>query len=361
MSLLFVPLIAMLVAVLLEGLWLRGRGPYCWRDTIFNLNSGHLLMWLFRGLEVGIFVWVSRNASFHWLEGWPMWGVVAFCFFGWDFCFYWLHRMHHRWAFMWAIHEVHHQGEYFNTSLGVRNSWYSSLASIPFFLPLAVIGVPAEVFLVVSTFHYSVQFFNHNGVTPRLGVLEQWLVTPTHHRVHHGCNADYRDKNFGGTLLLWDRLFGTFQKELKDVPIVLGVQGAQRSLNPFWASNLPFIRWLGLREPRVEGLPVTGKVSDIYIASGGVLVFASAIYYVFHENTWSQPAGTIWLVGSFAMTLAIGGMSDGRRWGLRMWRVLALAMPCIFIFLLPVKEAAVRLLLLAFIGHVLLGFHRVKR
>lgn len=124
MNVFALPLALMLALVVADvaGLrWLRGqRAP--WRDVIFNLNSGHIVLWLFRGAEVAVFAWLSAHANLHWVDRLGVPGVWIFTFFAWDFCFYWLHRLHHMIPLMWAVHVVHHEGEHFNLSLGVRNS-----------------------------------------------------------------------------------------------------------------------------------------------------------------------------------------------------------------------------------------------
>jgi anti-sigma regulatory factor (Ser/Thr protein kinase) len=171
-----------------------------------------------------------------------------FAILAWDFGFYWLHRLHHNLRPLWAVHVVHHQGEHFNLSLGVRNSWYSSLTAIPFFLVLAIIGVPLSVFLVVSVAHYSVQFLNHNALTPKLGWLEKVFVTPSHHRVHHYKERRFADSNYGGTFIFWDKLFGTFCRITPPQGIGYGVKGEPPSSNPLRESNLPFLRMVGARK-----------------------------------------------------------------------------------------------------------------
>ncbi|WP_426917583.1 sterol desaturase family protein, partial [Serratia bockelmannii] len=182
MSDLALPIVFMLFIVVAEAVALQWgrREPVNWHDLVFNLNSGHIMLWLFRGLEITCYGYVAAHFSLGLLDAWPPLLMWLFALLAWDFGFYWLHRLHHRFRVLWAVHVVHHQGEHFNLSLGVRNSWYSSLTSIPFFLLLALAGVPLSVFVAVSIFHYSIQLFNHNALTPKLGVLEKILVTPAH-------------------------------------------------------------------------------------------------------------------------------------------------------------------------------------
>ncbi|WKB53563.1 sterol desaturase family protein [Eleftheria terrae] len=332
MNALALPLALMLVLVLAEQLalkWRRGQ-PIPWLDLIFNLHSGQLVLWLFRGVEVAVFAWVAGHASLGWLSHWPAPALWLFTVLAWDLGFYCLHRVHHKIGWMWAIHVVHHQGEHFNLSLGIRNSWYSSLASIPFFLPLAVLGVPTEVFMVVSSVHYSIQFYNHNGWVGRCGWLEQVLVTPSHHRVHHGANPEYIDKNFGGTFLWWDRLFGTFQPALPEVPIVYGTPGLPASHNPFWASHLPVLRYLGWPGPRLRQQPASTVLGRL-VGAGGIALFAVVIYCVHRQGGWPPGQEAVLFALVIALSLVLGGLSDGRPWAAPAWCVLGLALPLAFI------------------------------
>lgn len=325
------PLVAMLACVLLELAalrWWHGH-PVYWRDVVLNLNSGSVLMWLGRGAEVAGFTWLYANASLHWLDKWPPLAAWLFAFMAWDLGFYWLHRMHHRVAVLWSVHTVHHEGEQFNLSLGVRNAWLSSLSSLPFFVPLAVLGVTPETFVAVSSIHYSVQFYNHSGWVKSSGVLDRIMITPASHRVHHGRNPEYLDKNFGGTLIVWDKLFGTYQRALPDVPIRYGVDRPTCSDNPFWTNVVPILHWLGMRTPHLQ------RDSDLihtsWIATGGLLLFGAVIDYVRTDGSWPGHWQLTWFALLLALTVALGGMSDGRTWARSLWPPLAVVLPLMMI------------------------------
>ena len=353
MNTMALPLALMLAAVLAELVLLRywRRQAIPWLEVISNLNSGHLVMWLFRGAEVAGYAWLARNASFGWTQRWANWAVWLFAFVAWDFGFYWLHRLHHRFGWLWAVHQVHHQGEHFGLSLGIRNSWYSSLTSLPFFVPLALIGVPLHVFIIVGSFHYAVQFYNHCALVGNSGFLDRIMITPRHHRVHHGADAPYIDKNFGGTLLIWDRLFGTFQREVPEVPLRFGAANWQHSSNPFWVNQLPWLQWLGWREPRIA-LAAVNATQTRWIASGGLLLFAVVVYYVASEGAWASRAPQASLFALLALsTLALGGLSDGRRWGPAAWLVLGIAVPVALIGIFGMRDPVGCALML------LLGLH----
>lgn len=335
MSELLVPVILMMVFVFGEAciLQLTGKQRVDWRDVIFNVNSGHIMLWLFRCLEVLCYSVVLSRFSLHLFNGVSAVWIWLFTLLAWDFGFYWLHRLHHQLRPLWAVHVVHHQGENYNLSLGVRNSWYSSLTSIPFFLLLALLGVPLSVFLAVSIAHYTVQFFNHNALTQKLGWLEKVFVTPTHHRVHHLNEKRYADTNYGGTFIFWDKLFGTFSPtpSLKDA--AYGVKGSRLSSNPMRESNLPFLRLTGLsqtdrpRERRYDS-------SSLVIVMGALLLFALVLGYIqlygygIDNVTAEQTLLFLLLV---AGSVALGGVSDGQRWGVAAWCLVTLLLPLLFL------------------------------
>lgn len=334
MSELVIPIVMMVLLVMGESLLLyrQDKQQVHWHDVVFNLNSGHIMLWLFRGLEVTCYGYVALHFSQHWLDAWPVWGIWLFALIAWDFLFYWLHRLHHRFRLLWAVHVVHHQGEHFNLSLGVRNSWYSSLTSIPFFLLLALIGVPLSVFITVSIVHYSIQLFNHNALSPRLGWLESVLVTPNHHRVHHVCDRAYSDKNFGGSFIVWDKLFGTFSR-LPETEFRYGSGGEPSSRNPFWASNRPFFRLLRLPFSAAKS-PAAFHCRAGMLIGGMLLLFVLVIGYVWiygygYLNISREQVALFVLLALGAV--ALGGLSEGRRWSPLLWLAVGLAYPLWFV------------------------------
>lgn len=369
MNAMALPLAGMLLAMLGELWVLSRRAPRAdeglprtdrWLDAMANLNSGHLVLWLFRGVEVAGYAWIWRATQPHALEGWPPLLVGAFAFVAWDFGFYWLHRLHHRFGFLWAIHAVHHQGEHFNLSLGIRNSWLSSLSSLPFFVPLALLGVPVEVFVAVSSIHYTVQFYNHCGTVGPAGWLERVMVTPQHHRIHHGANPEYIDKNFGGTLLLWDKLFGTFQRPVEGVQIRYGIDGWQPAYNPLWLNLRPALHWLGLAGGAAGGAPVALPLAQRrWLVAGAVLLFLNVVYAVHRQGQW--PAGQqplLWAL-LIVQTLALGAWAEGRPFARAAAAALGLALPLTFIGgfglrdvagLLPMAALGLHALALPFVG-----------
>lgn len=339
---LIVPIIVMLLVVIGEAAVLRWieKQPVNWHDVVFNLNSGHIMLWLFRGLEVFCYGFVATHFSLNWVSHWPAPLLWLFALLAWDFGFYWLHRLHHKIAALWAVHVVHHQGEHFNLSLGVRNSWYSSLTSIPFFLLLAVMGVPLSVFITVSLIHYTIQLFNHNALTPKLGWLEKVIVTPAHHRIHHVNDRFYSDKNFGGSFIFWDKLFGTFWHQLPQQSFRYGAGREPPSLNPFWASNLPLIRFLKLPF-RYAARPPVFHFAPRSLFCGAMLLFMLVIGYIYRYG-YGYPqvdtGQTVMFLLLAAGSIALGGLAEGKHWGVLAWLFITLALPAIFIGLLHWQE-----------------------
>jgi sterol desaturase/sphingolipid hydroxylase (fatty acid hydroxylase superfamily) len=151
-------------------------------------------------------------------------------FFADDFLYYWYHRTHHTIRVFWASHVVHHSSEFYNLSTALRQPW-TPFSSLPFWLPLAFLGFSPWMILLAQSWSLLYQFFIHTERIDRLWKpIELVMNTPSHHRVHHGANLQYLDKNYGGILIVWDRLFGSFEPEGERV--VYGLTTNIRTFNP---------------------------------------------------------------------------------------------------------------------------------
>ena len=156
-------------------------------------------------------------------------GFIAIDFYG-----YWSHRLAHQINFLWNKHAIHHSSEEFNLSCALRQTISSFVNLFTFLLiPAAVLGVPAKVIAITLPIHLFLQFWYHTKHIKKMGVLEQIIVTPSHHRVHHAINPEYIDKNHGQIFIFWDKLFGTYQEELDSVPAVFGITRPAQTWNPF--------------------------------------------------------------------------------------------------------------------------------
>jgi len=165
--------------------------------------------------------------------------LLAFVLY--DFCYYWNHRLVHEVNVLWASHSVHHQSEDYNLSTALRQSSSSFMTSWIFYVPMALLGIPPLVFLAIGGLSAVYQFWIHTRHIPKLGWLEKIIVTPSIHRVHHGSNAVYMDRNYGGVFIIWDRLFGSYQAELDDDPVRYGISRPLRSWNPLWANLIGYV------------------------------------------------------------------------------------------------------------------------
>jgi len=223
----------------------RGTGYYRLNDAIGSLSTGLLntTVGLFtRVVNIAIYAFVLEHFAIATLDmarfdfspsGLALWaGALLF----WDFCYYWVHRFGHEISVMWAAHAVHHQSEEYNLSTALRQTSSGFLLSWIFYLPMFLVGIPLEVFITVNAIDLIYQFWVHTRHVDKLGWADRVFVTPSNHRVHHAQNERYIDKNYGGILILWDRLFGTFQEELDEEPVVFGVRKPLRSWNPFYAN-----------------------------------------------------------------------------------------------------------------------------
>jgi sterol desaturase/sphingolipid hydroxylase (fatty acid hydroxylase superfamily) len=161
-----------------------------------------------------------------------------------DFFYYWFHRASHRIRWFWATHAIHHSSNELNLAASVRFGWTGRLTGAgAFYVPMIWLGfAPGPVF-IAGGFNLLYQFWTHTEWIPKLGWLEYVLNTPSHHRVHHACNVEYLDRNYGGILIVWDRLFGTFVSERDDVPCRYGLVKPLLSNNPLVIS---FHEWAAL-------------------------------------------------------------------------------------------------------------------
>ena len=212
--------------------------------------------------------------SFHfvsWNESsWYYWVLL---FLAEDFIFYWIHRIDHIVRFFWAIHVTHHSSDKFNLTTGFRSSVFQPLYRFVWFVPLVLVGFePFDIFIMYSiTQTYGILV--HTKAVKKMGVLEYILVTPSHHRVHHASNVEYLDKNMGMILIVWDKLFGTFQEELDEVPIQYGLYEKTLDNNP---ANVIFHEWVAI-------------FKDVKHAKG----FRNKWNYVVRPPGWSHDGTTL--------------------------------------------------------------------
>ena len=238
-----IPVFLLLIVVELFWGWWKGNNSYRVNDSINSLSLGLLStvtkfvflnvgLLVFSGIEENYAIWAFNSSSLgHWL--------LAIMLY--DFLYYWFHRVSHERQFFWGSHVVHHQSEDYNLSTALRQTSTSFFTTWVFYIPCFFLGMPISMYISIATAHLIYQFWVHTQHIATLGFLERFMVTPSNHRVHHAQNPDYIDKNYGGLLIIWDRLFGTFQKEHREQPAIYGIRVPLASWNPIWANLHIFI------------------------------------------------------------------------------------------------------------------------
>ena len=232
------PVFFLLIAIEALAGWRRGRVTYAWSDTLNSIGLGMMsqVIGVFTKLfMLGIYQWVYAHAALLPLGASSPWVWIG-ALLAYDFLYYWLHRAGHTVGLFWAAHVVHHQSEEYNLSTALRQTGSGWLAGWLFYLPMALVGVPPLVFAVVALIDLLYQFWVHTRQIDRLGWFDRWFCAPSNHRVHHAVDDVYLDRNYGGILVVWDRLFGSFQPELDEPPCHFGTRSPLRSWNPVWAN-----------------------------------------------------------------------------------------------------------------------------
>ena len=214
-------------------------------DMISSQSSGMTNV-IFDALKFSIVIisynWLVNKFSLIEIE--TNWISFIICFLVIDFSGYWDHRLSHRVNILWNRHFIHHSSEEFNLSCALRQSISNYIRfSAIFMIPAAVIGIPGSLFAIIAPIHLFLQFWYHTQLINKLGFLEKILVTPSHHRVHHSINPEYLDKNYSQIFIIWDKIFGTFQKELDEIKPIYGTLKPANSWNPFFI-NFKFLKQL---------------------------------------------------------------------------------------------------------------------
>lgn len=331
------------------SVWTKRR-VYRFNDFIANMGCGigsQIVGAFTKTVIFAAYLWTFDNWRLFTLPNTALTWVVAFLAV--DMLYYWFHRLSHEVNFLWAAHVVHHQSEEYNLSVALRQSWWQGLFSWWFYLPLAWFGVHPIIIVTVGAVNTLYQFWIHTKAIDRLGPLEWILNTPSHHRVHHGSDPKYIDRNHAGTLIVWDKLFGTFQRE-EEEPIY-GITTTLRTWDPltanftywgelialarrspgWWNKILVFLKPPGWR-PEVLGGRVfpTQKDRATYtkydtdvpkawtaIATAQFIVLiAVTSFFLFQQATLSVPMQ--WMLGAIVIwwVMELGLLMDGRRWAL---------------------------------------------
>lgn len=345
-----IPFFLLLIGVELLVARRQRRSVYRVEDALSDLGCGisqQVALVFFAAALLALYSHVyeqHRWITFAADSAWPW--VIAFVYV--DFAYYWWHRASHEVNLLWAAHAVHHQSEDYNLAVALRQGIVTTFTSLPFNLPLALLGVPAPVYAAMAAISLLYQFWIHTETIGRLGAAESVMNSPSHHRVHHAVNPRYLDRNYGAILIVWDRLFGTFAEE-RERP-VYGTTTPLRSFHPLWAQVHEFAviagkaRHLPRRRDRLalwfrspawspagSRLPTEDEVQTRQKYAGAGLTRASKLYAVlqfvplvaatFLMLLWERTAPPLLLATlgalAFATLLSVGALLDGRPWARR--------------------------------------------
>lgn len=296
---------------LLVARW-RGRDVYYSNDAINSLGLGMIsqVVGVFTKLFIiGIYGWCAAHLALWSLPANSVWvwisGLLLY-----DLLYYWLHRCGHEVNVLWAAHVVHHQSESYNLSTALRQTGSGFLLGWLFYLPMALLGYPVEVFAVVALIDLLYQFWVHTEVIGRLGWFDRVFCSPSNHRAHHAVNDRYLDRNYGGILIIWDRLFGSFVEENDDDPPIYGTRAPLQSWNPLWANVEVY--WAMLKDSwharnwldklRVWIKPPGWRPADVAVR------FPKADFDITHAryNPPMSPALKLYSLAEFGLLLLIG-------------------------------------------------------
>ncbi len=326
-----------------------GRNSYRLADTLNSLSLGVLsqLGGLFtKFLAIGVYSAVYNAVAPHPNTAfWHHWYGLVLALVFYDLCYYWQHRAGHRVAIFWAAHVVHHQSQHYNLSTALRQTGSGVLLSWLFYLPMALAGVPPLAFGIVALIDLLYQFWVHTEQIGKLGWFDRVFCSPSNHRVHHAVNDHYLDKNYGGILVLWDRLFGSFQDE--STPCFYGTRGALNSWDPLWANAEVY--WVLLKDSWHAGNwadklrvwvkppgwrpadvaarfpkpafdlqqvrtydPPTSRAVQVFAAVQFLLLLAGVLTVLWFAATWPALSTAVWSVALVASFWALGAVLQGR-------------------------------------------------
>ncbi len=290
--LLLVVLPVVVLVSLLEALVLARRQGYDWKAmgvSLTNLVARHVFAIVIPfSLAAPIigWAWEHRLTTIE-IDSWQ---AIAVLFLGQEFCYYWYHRASHRVRWFWANHSVHHTPNQLNLAAAYRISIVGKLTgSVVFFVPLVWLGFRPQLVLATLALNLAYQFWIHAAWIPKLGWLEYVLNTPSSHRVHHAANLEYLDANYGGVLIVFDRLFGTYIAERADIRCRYGLVKPQTSYNPL---RVEFDQWLALSRDVWKAQGLRAKLSHIVMPPGWSANGPSETTEALRQQTSSNSSST---------------------------------------------------------------------
>jgi sterol desaturase/sphingolipid hydroxylase (fatty acid hydroxylase superfamily) len=234
--------IAFLIILLEAGIssWQK-KNLYTKEDTLctVGLLAGNMAaVFLTKGATLAFHIFLYQFRIFDLAAYIPLWAMWVLSFILIDLVFYFYHRMSHRISFLWAIHMSHHSSQEMNFAVSFRQAWFGPISKIPFFMILPLIGFDPTIIAVAGVVSTLWGVVGHTQIVGKLGPLEWIFNTPSHHRVHHGSNSQYIDKNYGNLLIIWDRMFGTYEPEQEKVKF-----GLVNNVNTYNPTKITFMGW----------------------------------------------------------------------------------------------------------------------
>lgn len=241
-----VPIVlAMIFVEILISNW-QQKNYYKTQDTLctIGLLAGNIIVaFSIKGLILALHFYLYQYKIFELSGMLPLWLFWLLTFVVIDLVFYIYHRMSHRIRFLWAIHLSHHSSEEMNFAVSFRQAWFGPISKIPFFMVLPLLGFDPTIIAAAGVMSTLWGIVGHTQIVGRLGFVEWIFNTPSHHRVHHGSNKQYIDKNYGNLLIIWDRMFGTFEPEKEKVKF-----GLVNNVNTFNPTKITFMAWSSMIE-----------------------------------------------------------------------------------------------------------------
>ncbi len=342
-----VPIFFLLIIIELVFDRFHSKKHYRLNDFFSNINTGigfSILSQFANIFGIGLYIYLYNNFKLFTIES-NLW-IALLVFVLVDLLYYIAHRTFHQVNFLWVDHSVHHLGEDFNLASALRVGYYQMFYAYLFYAPLAIFGFEPELFIVSVTLSTIYQFSYHTEKVRKLGILEKILVTPSHHRVHHGRNPKYLDKNFGGFFIFWDKLFGSYEEE--ESKVIFGITEPPNSFNPLYIQT-HYLRLMIAEVKKTKGFknklkvlinrpgwnPASGEVREvpeidyntyqkydvklsnkqnIYMFVQALLLIFVALFFLTQATTMDLSSKVLGSIAIFLNIFSLGVMFDGEKW-----------------------------------------------
>jgi sterol desaturase/sphingolipid hydroxylase (fatty acid hydroxylase superfamily) len=233
------------------------------KDSLASLAMGLGFLTVNAVLKLLPFAGLAWLHQFRLFDIEPVWWAWVLLLFAEDFCYYWFHRLHHEVRVLWAAHVNHHSSTHYNFTTALRQSWTTPFTGFIFWAPLPLLGFPVEMILIQKSVSLLYQYWLHTELIDRLGWFETIFNTPSHHRVHHGRNPIYLDRNHAGIFIIWDKMFGTFEPEAE--PVDYGLTKNIHTYNPV---RIAFHEWAAMLRDMWNAKTWRGRLGYLLMPPG---------------------------------------------------------------------------------------------